>query len=139
MYIDKHGCYTLSQCLFSDGPQTVKLTTTGTLIRVVEGTFLPGIACSSLCNPQCHYKWYKDGVQIVNGHFLPLGEIDKMKTGNYTCVAYNLYGTKESDTIEMEIEGNISKKKGKDVKNKNTNPCTNHNPRAMYKLKNLGI
>lgn len=80
-----------------DGPDNPVLNTTGTL-NVTEYNSTPHITCQSSCNPQCDYKFSKDG---STRSFRSLGifyksSVRRNDDGIYRCIATNKVGNRTS-------------------------------------------
>lgn len=79
------------------GPDNPVLNTTGTL-DVTEYNSTPYITCQSSCNPQCDYKFSKDGSISSSGSFgnFYKSSVRKYDDGIYRCIATNKVGSKTS-------------------------------------------
>lgn len=79
------------------GPDNPVLNTTGTL-DVTEYNSTPYITCRSSCNPQCDYKFSKDGSISSSGSLgnFYKSSVRKYDDGIYRCIATNKVGSKNS-------------------------------------------
>ncbi|KAL3862795.1 hypothetical protein ACJMK2_008741, partial [Sinanodonta woodiana] len=87
------------------GPgSSIYLTPNYSLYHVDEGNKAVDIICSATCNPVCSYRWIKGNAQLSSSNTLSLGIIQKNKTGNYICEAFNtIRGQMKGSNRSLEV------------------------------------
>ncbi|XP_062604264.1 uncharacterized protein LOC134266050 [Saccostrea cucullata] len=86
------------QCACLDEPKIGQLLNT-----VAKAGDDVDITCSVTGNPTPYVKWIKNGVTISTKSVLHLTNVNQATSGNYTCVAQNIIGTR-SKTIVLNIQ-----------------------------------
>ncbi|XP_060066961.1 hemicentin-2-like [Ylistrum balloti] len=79
---------------FAESPGTSTfLSPSDTSYTLNEGSMLPSITCSAECRPGCLFVWTKpDNINFTASPVLSLGQLDRTKTGEYSCTSWNDYG-----------------------------------------------
>ncbi|XP_022323872.2 uncharacterized protein LOC111124899 [Crassostrea virginica] len=88
------------------GPEVVTLNTTSTF-NVTEGNPTPQVACHSICNPSCTYKFHKDGSSssVSSSSVFYISSIGRSNSGFYKCTATNRVSSRiSSDRFELNVQ-----------------------------------